>query len=466
MKNKIYSFLIASCVVGLSSCESDIDNYMVDDTVGLLNSGYVEAEVLSGLSDPYMLYSLKSGKGFQSANISLIVDEQVLTDYNTENGTTYTALPADCYTISVSNLQFAVDDYRKAFEITWNQDRLAEALESDPSAVIPLRLNVAETGVQVAQDRTTTLLHPKMVVPYVSLSKFGFYTGITPLTSDNAQTDIYLSVDANYIARNDVQYTLAVDEQALADYNEANKTSYQILPAAAYSLPLDGWMIKKSANSGRFKFTFNLDALMPEGEAVKFGEYVLPIRLQSVSSSSVNPDADVILYYIKFQPALIDKTGWSVLDYNSSCKDDPNQTFSKLDGGPENLIDGTVAKFWHSLWSTPASLPYYFVIKMDKYYTLFTIGVDNPVGGDAWRGNAKAGYVEVASSDEDDVNKIEWVKIGDWEAPDRYNRSFQFSVTPTRCNYVRFVITEAFDYHRDNPNGAQMNIAELNFWGD
>ncbi len=456
MKTKIFNLLIASCVIGLASCESDIDNFMVDDSIGFLNNGCVEADVLSGVSEPYMLYSIKSGKGSQDANVTISVDPQVLSDYNEANGTSYTVLPADCYSLKVANLIFSKEDYRKPFEIAWNQDRLSAAVEADPMAVIPIRMTVAETGVQVNEDRLTVLIKPNIITPYISFRTPGFYTGIMPLVNDNAHSDVYVQIEANFIARTDIEYTLSIDEDLVEAYNNEKNTKYKVLPADAYDLPLSGWTIKQSANNAMFKFTFNLDALRPEGETVKFGEYILPLRLSSVSSTQIDPEASYLLYAISFQPQQLSKEGWTVVDYNSSCKDDETSWVVALDGGVENLIDGTVGKFWYSKWTTPEPLPYYFVFDMQKEHTIFLAGFDNPTGSDAWRGNAKAGYLEISKDNQN------WEKIGEWTAPNKFTRTIQYSTDPVPGRYIRFVITEAFDAYQ---NGAQINIAELNFWG-
>ena len=106
MKNNLYISLFAASAMAFASCESDIDNYMVDDTVGFLNSGVVETEVYLGTDDVTDVYAIKSGKGFQSADVSIKVDAEVLEEYNalTSTKVKLAELPADCYSIAVSSL--------------------------------------------------------------------------------------------------------------------------------------------------------------------------------------------------------------------------------------------------------------------------------------------------------------------------------------------------------------------------
>ena len=293
MKNKLYISLLAASALAMTSCERDIDNFMVDDTVGLLRPGLVEATVYEGLNDPYMVYAIKSGKGFQSANLSIAVDQTVLDEYNEGHTVTaqYTLLPEDCYTIRVNNISLSTEDYKKPFEIDFNRERLAEVLAENSRVAIPLRMSAAETGVNIDAERLTTIIQPVMEVPYIAFKDYGMYTGIMPIATDPEYSDIYMTIQSTFIAQNDIDITLAVDPSLVPE-------GFNLLPEDAYSLNLDGWVLKKHLNSTRINFRVFKKAFFPEGETPKYGTYVLPIVISKLSSSQVNPDQAYVLYRI------------------------------------------------------------------------------------------------------------------------------------------------------------------------
>ncbi|MCS2346809.1 hypothetical protein NXV44_00180 [Bacteroides thetaiotaomicron] len=55
------------------------------------------------------------------------------------------------------------------------------------------------------------------------------------------------------------------------------------------------------------KIKYHKKGLIPEEGTYLFGDYVLPLRITSVSKYGISPDAASKLYTVKFQPDPIDK---------------------------------------------------------------------------------------------------------------------------------------------------------------
>ncbi len=461
MKNKLYITLLAACAVGFSSCHSDIDNFMVDDTIGLLKSGLVEVEVYTGVQDPLNFYAIKAGKGFQGAQVTLAVNDQVLTDYNEAENTDYTALPSDCYSITVSSLTFTKEDYRKAFEITWNRDALEAALEANPNSVIPVEMSVAETGVQIDQKRLTALIKPSMETPTIEFAEFNYVIGLTPTRRTATEEDVYKDVNANFIAQHDIDIELACDETLIDAYNEANGTSFQPLPKEAFRIDSYTWTLKKYLNSVRYKFTFIREPLVPENGASKFGSYMIPLRLVSAKTGDVNykitEGKDYMLFTIDVVAAEIDKSKWSIVSASEDADiaNDPDVNTAKGDYGLDNLIDGTTTKTWRSVWTVNPKLPMEVVIDLGAERDLYKIGFDNPTGANRRYANNKKGHFEASLDGETFVN------IGEWEAKTQTVANVVAEVTPTTARYVKFVIDEVY-----KPSEARTSIAEITMWGE
>jgi Domain of unknown function (DUF1735). len=51
--------------------------------------------------------------GTASGEVTFVADESVLSNYNTANGVSYKQLPADCYTIDNSTVQFDPETVRQ-----------------------------------------------------------------------------------------------------------------------------------------------------------------------------------------------------------------------------------------------------------------------------------------------------------------------------------------------------------------
>lgn len=460
MRMNKFGLLVTSLLMCITSCTNDLDTNMVNDTIGLLNPNLVVTTVYPGVDEVSDIQVIKSGKGMVDAQVSLDVDESVLAKYNEENGTSYALMPSDCYTLILKQLSFSASDYQKAFTLQWNIEKLQSLLAQSTHYVVPLLMSVNSAGVDVDEGRLSTLLLPSLEAPSLSLENSGLFDGIMPTVNDEEDQEVYVKVRANFSNQTDMTYEVAVDPQLLLDYNGKNGTNFQILPENAYKLTSTRWTLPALVNESFFSFTFKNSALMQDKNNILFGDYVLPLKLVSSSTCDVNQSASFILYKISFQPSLIDKNGWTVLDYNTCSKEDEIAWVAALDWGPEKTIDGNPVTFWGSRWTTPKPLPYYFVYDMAAEHKVYKIGFDNPTGADAWRGNAKAGYVEYS------VDNKNWTRLVDWITPNQAARSISMNVSTAEARYIRFVITEAYDSGLFASGGSQMNIAEFYVWGE
>lgn len=78
-------------------------------------------------------------------------------------------------------------------------------------------------------------------------------------------------------------------------------------------------------------------------------------------------------------------------------------------------------------------------------------------------GNIKSGYFEVSTDGEN------WTKIVDWSRKSNLeDRSMELDFSMQQANYIRFVITDAFEYADPalgKASGAVCQVAEINGWG-
>lgn len=458
MKNKLYISLFAAAAFGFASCESDIDNFMVDDTVGFLTSGLVETEVFPGVDASYEIYAIKSGKGFNSATASIVVDPEIITEYNALSSTkqTVSELPSDCYTIKVSSVTLTNADYRMPFVIDWNVDKLEAAIAEDPNLVVPLRMNV-ETDGKIAENRLTAMVKPTVAAPSIELVQNGMQVGVEPTRQSLPQEDVYFNVKANFIAPTDLTYGIEVDPSLLDEYNESHSTNFVLLPEEAYTLDKSG-TIKENLSSDMFKLTFNRLALIPEDGPSKFGEYVLPVKLTSVSNLS--EEKSYMLYRVSVKAVEISKAKWTVIECNSTLDDEPSVTDKiRQQYAPSTLIDGDKTTFWRSAFSAEQpQLPYYVIIDLGQDRDLFKLDIAMP-GNRTDRNtycNNKAGYLEVSMDNEN------WTKVGDWSTTAYNSSSSSSNLQPCTARYVKFVVSELADPKKSSGTA----VAELTLWGE
>jgi len=275
------SFIV--CLLLLYACQDERNNYMVNDKIGLLNPNFIEAKVYNEINASYNLYAIKAGKGQQDAQLSISIEDSVLKNYNTANGTNYVQLPEKYYSFTNKTLYFGRKDYRKAFEIKWNMQLLSSLLASNNNYVLPIHLNIDNSSISPGINRMSALILPEIVEPYIGF----FNSGLNPISymptiNGLDEEDIYIKVKTNFNNSSDLSYQIAVDKQLIADYNNANGTNYLLLPDNAYELEKTTWKIPSNVNAAYFNIKFKKKGLMPDTLNYAFGNYLIPIKLVNV----------------------------------------------------------------------------------------------------------------------------------------------------------------------------------------
>lgn len=453
-----YIFYIIAMIALLESCEDNRLDNMDSDKIYLVKSGLQQATVYNFGTCDYGVSVYKSGYGTEEANLEFTITPALLAEYNLTNGTNYLELPSNCYSVESNQITVSPKTLSANFDIAFNTTEILKLQDAGAGYVLPLQMK-ALNNIELVDSKSNVLLMPNVAEPYISFALPGLSpSSLSISTSDPNEFDIYTQLKTNYKNLWDLSFLIESNPQALADYNQAHNTSYLLLPESAYQLKSEAWSLPSGTSLKDLPINLMRDKLVSDNGVYLFGEYVLPMKISSVSKYEVDPDGATQLFRISYLPEQLSRDGWEVIDFNSCISQESWYTW--LNRTPDKMLDDDVTTFWGSKWDTPKPLPYYFVIDMKTTKNIFRVGVTKP--NDSWRGNMKKGYFEIS----DDQNQ--WKKLADWESASNAPRSYVIDVVPQKGRYLRLVITEAFDY-ADNSigaeSGARMDISELYVWG-
>lgn len=192
-----------------------------------------------------------------------------------------------------------------------------------------------------------------------------------------------------------------------------------------------------------------------EIEPVGLGSAVVTVSLKS--NPSVNTKIAVI---VALNPGILNRTDWEIIDWNSCICEEPQ--YVGLNRTPEKMLDGNGTTFWGSKWDVSKPFPYYFIFDMKRAYKIYRISFTKPTNT-TWRGNIKNGYFEISD------DNVTWTKLSDWSVDSNAPREHTFAQDGSSARYIKFVISEAFEYKNqatDPASGAQCDIAEFNVFGE
>ncbi len=453
--------LCLSFLLVIIACEDSRMDKMVEDKVYLLKPGINEIDAFLWEDYTYDLMVIKSGIGQQQADLELVIDEAALQKYNDANQTSFELLPPDYYSIKSKNIIINKKEERAPFQIVLETNKLKELLsESDKKYALPCRIDIINQAISSADSAVMySFIVPTVKEAYLQFTDPGFYPMVWQINPESAGEAFFFSeVNTNYYNHWDITYTLEVDPHLITEYNAANNTNYKILPEGTYSIDKSSYKISQNLEIQAIKFAIYKDKLIAENGDFLFGNYMIPLRIASVSKNGINPDGDVQLIPVSFQPQEISRVKWTIPEWNSCISEEPQ--YESLGRTPDKMLDGDPTTFWGSKWDEPKPLPYYFVFDMQYKYKIFQLGIVKP--NDTWRGNIKSGYFETSE------DGSTWTKLPDWEIKANDPRTEYFDIPAVNARYIRFVITEAFEYANGEigaESGARCDIAEFKAWG-
>jgi len=421
-----------------TACIDNRMHNMVDDSVYVLKPSYNQVEVFNWEGFAYSFEVIKSGVGQQSSDVKLVVDESYLTNYNLENGTAYKLLPENLYSIKTTQMSLSAKDYRALFPIEFDANGIIELQgEGNAEYIIPIKVEVANESIAAEEDRLFSLVAPVVHQPYLQFKDPGLAINVhalIPLSPDVSQ--FATKVITTYNNKWDLDFEIVVDAQALDTYNSENGTSYKLLPEAAYKLLSETSIIKKNLNEGSFQYEILKQGLV-DGDTNLFGEYLLPLRITSVSQNKINPDADLFLIRVSFLPENLEREGWEVIECSS---EQPGEG-----GGASAVLDGDTETYWLNQWEDYGQgvpeLPHHIIIDMKKEYDLMALEVLRRKNWETGAANTATRKVvfEISS----DNTSYEYATTIDFGPVENNALSMNSNMKTMRGRYLKCIVTES-----------------------
>lgn len=425
-KRIIFASLIGLLALG-TSCEDHRGDYLSDcDTrMYFRNSDLQEQDCyITGDFTSYTVSVVKAGSdlaALSDASVTMM-DEAQLSAYNDQNVTTYSLLPSECYNLSGDlNINFTSDDLYHTFDVVFDPAKINDLPKAN--YVVPFVLSSTKT---VTENKNVVFVKPNVIVPTIYFEKFGFST--TSLSKSGPdQVTLELPVIIPMANEWDFDYTIKVDKDLLDAYNEEHQTSFQILPADAYTL----------AETVKFEMgkTVTMNKVIVDKTKLAMGEYVLPLKLADCTQPyfPIEEEKNTCLFSIIYTPAEIPLT-LNMLSSNATVDGDGT--------GLNGLFDGRAGnKHWHSNYSGSVIDPvygHYIDFKLPNAIQAFAF--------DFWTRfeNANGAPTKVVLyTGNDGSTWTKWKEInmklsaGDEE----YNSSIFMSETPFQ--YLRFSVTDS-----------------------
>ena len=235
---KFFKILFPTALIGMMfACEAELAPITIKpdpvfDKTGLYTvntiSIYDEQETVVNIS---RIYGLS-----KELDLTIGVDETLLTEYNNLNGTNYQLMPAEYYDFPSAIKLNKTDKVVELPVVIKPKALAAKGISTANNYVLPLSLNASSVEVEDKGDAAQVLLIPNIVkptftvkVPEENFSLSFIRDVLLPQTVEIEATSNFTTIDANMV-------TYEASATAVEVYNDANDVDYKLLPSEYYKV--------------------------------------------------------------------------------------------------------------------------------------------------------------------------------------------------------------------------------------
>lgn len=444
---KIRTILLAGGLVLLGACgesEYELQNLVPDEYHKIMyvnNSGKQEVTLYDTEADNlYTLSVFKAGSDpDQTANVSVSVltQPQVDSEYSEPEGVNYKVISSDCYSLDASNLVFSVADRYKLVTISLKPQNVKASMETDPSAVwvLPLQLTSDTDSINGEKDelflQITGVITPAVGFTNTDVDVKAYNYGTKTITANVAMG---LDTDNQW----DIECRFAVDEEYIAEYNADNGTSFKLLPSGTYSLP-ESVTLASGVTNTELVININSDVL-------ETGDYMLPVKITEVSQFEISGAKSVYPLVVRIMGNALDRKGWTAEANTEELTGEGSGN-----GVAGCTLDGNISTYWHSVWQNGnwVSLPFEIIVDTQSEHTFTQFGLmqrQNTSYADT-----RSGRFYVSS------DKENWTEVGRFAIEQILTEQI-ISVTPTSGRYFKVSIEET-------NRGTNASLSEIYVYG-
>lgn len=440
------TLLLAGSLLLLGACDEskyDLDSLVPEQYHKILyvnNRGKQEVTLYdTGESYAYTFSIFKSGSEpslTASADIYVLTQEELDNEYSDPEAVNYKLIGTDCYSIESTHLDFSATDRYKPVTVSLDPENIKFMITANPDAVWVLPLQVVSENDSVNSEKNELFLQ----ITGVITPSFGFESSAVSVKEYSYGSAVTEKVALGLDTENswEINCEFAVDDAYRTAYNTKNKTIFQALPDGSYSFQ-DQMTLSPGTTNTELAVTINTDQLEP-------GDYMLPIRIESVSIFGISSTNDVYPLTIRILGPLLDRTSWTI----EANTQEPSGEGSG-NGVPSCALDGDLSTYWHSSWQSGThALPHELIIDTKESYTFTQFGLVQRQHDSYMDAGTGVFYVS------DD--KVNWTEVGTFTMK-KIHATQNFTLeTPVQGRYFKVQITQS---NRD----LNTSLAEIYAYG-
>ena len=449
-----YLLLAVSLLFTQSACEDGKDEFLSDFSTILYfrDSGAISMTLYkTGEKTNYRLAVVKAGSelGTTTSVSAKVMEDAELVAYNAAEGTNYKMIPADCYTIDTSDLNFGTSDLYKTVDVSISPESVENYLDENSTFVIPFELVNSPDSIN-AEKKYAFLHVVKVLTPTIGFENTG-YIATEDITDNSGTVTIQQKVVMPINNQWNFDFVVEVDEDVLTQYNTDNAESLNMLTQGAYKIEAAAF------TAGTNSATVNISI---DKSKLSWGRQALPLRIKSISNENFEIDAAsatciVGVNYTVLRSSLNEiNLSLNMLSSNATVEGDGTGLTGLFDGRASN-------KHWHGNYSGSVFDPVY-----GQYIDFHLNSAINHFAYNLWTRFENANGAPVSTDIYVGNDGSTWTKLGTATSTltkgDEEYASGVFS-SGTSFTYVRVAVTKS--KAGNCLTGSYWNCGEMKIYG-
>lgn len=276
MRRFINIFSTVALLSALYACQAELPPIIINpDPVFDKNGTYV-LNTISIYDQEEVVINVSRVHGLsKEVEMNVGVDEALLQDYNELNGTSYKLMPQEYYEMdSMIKLEKTV----KAIDlpVTFRPKALVTefGLEAAQEYVLPVSIVSSSIPLDDKEAMAQVIIIPSIVEPQFNVVLPVVNAELDFIRGNPIDQKIVLNAEANFNTIQAEKVTYVPVPEAVAAFNAANSTSYELLPAKYYDVA-DG-VLDPETMTYATTVTFSCHQIEAEADT-----YILPLTMMS-----------------------------------------------------------------------------------------------------------------------------------------------------------------------------------------
>lgn len=228
MKNK-FIYALSAVALLLTSCEFEHPYPTVLPDPIFPENGVQVVETNLAYESYVETISIERTYGLsKELELNIVIDEALVEEQNTINGTTYTVLDSKYYEIP-QTVTFEPNTKSTKLQVTFKPYAMAKdmGLEAANNAVLPIRIEAE--GIEDKAYLSELMLSPSIATPQltVQLPEQPKQLSFVPVSKLTQTVDLVVDANFNNVDVSKLEWVVVAD--AVKSYNDANGTNYSLL---------------------------------------------------------------------------------------------------------------------------------------------------------------------------------------------------------------------------------------------